>query len=92
MSVSESFTPLTVTVCVVSQSAVVKVRLAGDAVAAPVSSEETATVTLPLGCVASFTVKVPLPASPTVSEEALTTRFAVSSSVTLTLTEPVLPA
>ena len=63
---SESFTPLTVTVCVLFQLVVVKVRLAGDAVAAPVSLEETPTVTLALGCVASFTVKVPLPASPTV--------------------------
>ena len=91
-AVSESFTPLTVTVLVTFQLPVVKVRLAGDAVAAPVSSEETPTVTFALGCVASFTVKVPLPASPTVSEEGVTTRFAVSSSVTLTLTEPVLPA
>ena len=68
------------------QLPVVKVRLAGDAVAAPVSSEVTDTVTLPLGCVASFTVKVSLPASPTVSEEVLTTRFAVSLSVTVTVT------
>ena len=66
---SESSTPLTVTVLVVFQSAVVKVRLAGDAVAAPVSSDVTPTVTLALGCVASFTVKVPLPASSTVSVE-----------------------
>ena len=92
LSVSESFTPLTVTVLVVFQLPVVKVRLAGDAVAAPVSSEVTDTVTFPLGCVASFTVKVPLPASPTVRLVRFNTRFAVSSSVTLTLTEPVLPA
>ena len=92
MSVSESFTPLTVTVLVVFQLPVVKVRLAGDAVAAPVSSEVTDTVTLALGCVASFTVKVPLPASSTVRLVRFNTRFAVSSSVTLTLTEPVLPA
>ena len=87
--VSGSSTPLTVTVCVVSQLPVVKVRLAGDAVAAPVSSEETPTVTFALGCVASFTVKVSLPASPTVRLEALTTRFAVSLSVTVTVTSPI---
>ena len=93
MSVSESSTPLTVTVLVVFQLPVVKVRLAGDAVAAPVSSDVTPTVTLALGCVASFTVKVPLPASSYgQAREGVNTRFAVSSSVTLTLTEPVLPA
>ena len=60
-----------------------KVRLAGDAVAAPVSSEETPTVTLALGCVASFTVKVPLPASSTVSVEVVTTRFGGTARVTV---------
>ena len=81
---SGSSTPLTVTVCVVSQLAVVKLRLAGDTVAAPVSSEDTDTLTSALGCVASFTVKSPLPASPTLSMDGLTTRFAVSLSVMFT--------
>ena len=78
MSVSESSTPLTVTVCVLFQSVVVKVRLAGDTVAAPVSSEVTVTVTCPLGSVASFTVKSSLPASPTPMLVRLNTRLAVS--------------
>ena len=73
------------------QLVVVKVRLAGDTVAAPVSSEETVTVTFALGSVASFTVKVSLPASPTLRLARLNTRLAVSSSVTSTLTVAVLP-
>ena len=85
VSVSVSSSPLTVTVCVLFQLPVVKVRLAGDTVAAPVSSEVTVTVTLPLGSVASFTVKVPLPASPTLMFERLNTRLAVSvARVTVT--------
>ena len=74
-----------------SQLAVVKLRLAGDTVAAPVSPEDTDTLTFALGCVASFTVKSPLPASPTLSVGSLTTRFAVSSSVMVTMTDAIWP-
>ena len=63
----------------------------GSTVAAPVSSELTASVTVPVGWLASLTVKVPAPSSSIVSCVGLTTRLADSSSVTVTSTSAVLP-
>ena len=60
---SASSTPRTVTVWGVSQPVVVKSRVAGDTVAAPVSLDDTATCTAWVGSVASWTVKVALPSS-----------------------------
>ena len=51
-----SSTPVTVTVCAVFQLVVVKVKVAGLTVAAPVSPEATVTTTVLDGRVASFTV------------------------------------
>ena len=53
-----SSTPVTVTVCVVFQVVVVKVSDDGDTVPSLASRLVTATVTSPVGSVASFTVKV----------------------------------
>ncbi len=65
--------PDTVTVWVVSQLLVVKLRMAGVTVAAPASSELTLTVTFADGSVDSLMVKVSEPASPTVSAVGVTT-------------------
>ena len=53
---TESFTPITFTVCATFQLFVVNVRLAGDTVAAVSSALATATVTSPEGTAASCTV------------------------------------
>ena len=55
-SESPSLTPLTVTVCSVSQFDVVNLRVGPLTVAASVSSELTVTVTVVVGWVCSFTV------------------------------------
>ena len=94
MVASSSSTPRTVTVWVLFQFEVEKLRLAGDTLAASVSPELTDTLTVAVGPVASLTVKVPKSAtsSPTGRVVGSTTRFAVSSSVTVTDTDAVLPA
>ena len=53
---SSSSSPETVTVCAVFQLPLVKVRLEGLSVAAPVSLLDGVTVTVPLGSVVSTTV------------------------------------
>ena len=76
------------------QFEVVKLRVAGETLATIVSPELSVTATFAVGWVASFTVKVPKSAtsSPTVRVVGSTTRFAASSSVTVTDTDAVLPA
>ena len=91
LAASSSFTPVTVTVCMVFQLVVMKLSSAGDTVTASVSPENTVTVTAPGDCVASLAVKVPEPASLTVRLLEFTTRSAVSLSVMDTMASSVYP-
>ena len=83
---------VTVTVCAADQSA--PVNVSDDlSTLTPSRSPVTATVTVAAGCVASFTVYVPVPPSVTARDDSLSTSALVSLSVVVTrtvagLTEP----
>ena len=87
-SASASFTPVTVTVCGVSQFALVNVRLAGLTVPSVVSFELRPIVTFAVGCVFSTTLNVAVPPASVVDRPAvgLTVIPAVSLSVLVTET------
>ena len=74
------------------QSVVVNVNDARSTVAAPGSPDVTDTDTSADGCVANLTVNVSDPSSPMSNDDSLTTKFAMSSSVTDTATDAVSPA
>ena len=84
-SLTLSSTPVTVTVCRVSQSLELKLRLS-ETLASPASLRLRFTDTLFNGSELSFTVKVAeVPVSLTVTLSAETTKIAVSSSVSVIL-------
>ena len=90
-SASLSSWPVTVTVCAVLQFEVVNVREDGDAVPSVVSLLATVIATSAVGSLPSFTVKLAVPpASVACPVTELVTTDAVSSSVSVTLTEPAL--
>ena len=86
-STASSSTPVTVTVCGVSQSVAVNVRLAGFTVASPVSLLDISRTTSVLASALSTTVKVSVPpVSLTVAFDLDTVKPVSSSSVVVTLT------
>ena len=92
LDLSESLAALTVTVCAVSQSAVVKVSVAGLAVrsASPPDCFATLTVTGPVGKVSSTTVQVAVSPSVTDNDGGSTLTPAVSSSSSVAVTGSML--
>ena len=87
LSASSSCTPATVTVCAVAQSPVVNVKDDPEVTdTTDVSRDVAATVTSPVGWVASFTVNVAVEPSLTGTVVGFATRPEESSSSTLTVT------
>ncbi len=90
-SIRGSSTPVTVTVCGVSQLLALKLRLAGVTLPSVLSLLEVATVTVPVGWLDSLTVKVAVPPASVVwALMAPSTRPALSLSALVTPTVPVL--
>ena len=86
-STAVSSTPVTVTVCALSQFESVNVSCAGDTVASPVSEPVTSMTTLAVGLAPKTAVKVAsAPASVTRTSARESVRAAVSTSVTVTAT------
>ena len=84
---AESSTPVTVTVCGVSQFDEVKVSAAGETVVSPVSALDSENTTLPVGSESRTTVNVAVVSfSDTAAVVPDRVNPAVSSSTTVTLT------
>ena len=86
-SIILSSTPVTVTVCALSQLPFVNVKFAADTVASPVSPDVTLITTSLSGCASNTTVKVAVvPVSATVAVVVLNVKPAVSSSTVVAVT------
>ena len=84
-SIRESSTPVTVTVCELSQFPDVNVKVAGETVASPVSEDVTEITTSEMGCASRTTVKSsvvePSSATVVVPPDSMTVNPATSLSV-----------
>ena len=85
-----SSTPLTVTVCAEFQFPEVKVRVAGDTVASPVSPDVIEITTFEAGCALSTTVKVSVvPVSATLVDPLVCAMVNPATSLSVVVTETV---